>query len=56
MNQPKAMLECMKPSILFLFHNFTCIKQLRNISLMFFQIVFGVMSERKNFFLSSASN
>ena len=56
MNHPNAMLECMYPRSLLRFHNLTWIRQLRNRSLMFFQMVFGVMSERKNFFLSSASN
>ena len=53
MNQPNAILECMKPSILLRFHNFTCNKQLAKISQMFLRAVAGVMSERKNLRRSS---
>ena len=48
MNHPKAMLECMKPSILLRFHNLTCSRQLANMSQMFLRAVVGVMRERRN--------
>ena len=56
MNHPNAMLECMYPSSLFLFHNFTWNRQSQNQSLMFLPSIFGLRNDRKNFFLSSRSS
>ena len=56
MNQPKAMLECMKPSTRLRFHSFTWIRQSQKMSRMFFQMVVGVMSEMANLRRSAAGS
>ena len=47
------MLECIYPSIAFLFHILICRRQSQNMSLMFFSIVFGVTRDMKKRLRSS---
>ena len=56
MNHPKAMLECMYPSSLFLFQSFTWKRQSQKMSLIFFAMVLGLTRDMKNLFRSSLGN